>query len=942
MVSVCGSNSLSGEEANRLPSYFCYWGKADPNCLGEQKWHPVAYHCLDVAAVGFEYLNQETVISNWFCEQLNCSRSAWVQWVAFWLALHDLGKFSEAFQSQKPELFEALRGREPDPEKSYTERHDSLGQWLWWDWLSERAGDEGWFGGVTESRMSGLDVWMRAVTGHHGQPPKANPAYCEIGDYFSRHDKQAVLAFVNAVRELLLSQSAAEIPAALDAARFERVSQALSWWFAGVAVLSDWLGSNIDYFSYQTTPMPLDEYWLRACQRAERALQASGVASHEINLGQRFNDLFAKIATPSPLQQWAIDTEIPAGPQIYLLEDVTGAGKTEAALTLAYRLMEKGAAQGFFIALPTMATSNAMYTRMADFYRRLFAGDANLALAHGSRQLVERFAASVLPSSHAEGDLEQQDETASARCTAWLADHNKRALLSQAGVGTIDQALLGVLHSKHQSLRLLGLFHKVLIVDEVHACDAYMQGILEVLLEFHARAGGSAILLSATLPAHMKQALLNAYAKGCNSPFPTIKQNPPYPLATAWCALRTEADETEVGTRDVVRRTVEVDYRHQQAEIVAMINAALASGQCVCWIRNTVTDATEAFEQFAANFPRESLSLFHARFALSDRLAKEEDVLAAFGPDSNASKRAGRLVIATQVIEQSLDVDFDLLVSDLAPIDRLIQRAGRLRRHNRDAAGNRLAEGEPDQRGVPVMAVFGPAWCAEPAVHWFKTAFPKAAGVYPNHSQLWLTAKALRSGRFTMPEDARALIEGVFGDDSEIAKSLQRNSVTVQGQQMAGASQAKMNALNFAAGYRRGDVLDWWSEAKTPSRLGDASVNVVLARWEGGRLLPWARRASHAWAYSTVRVAERLLAGVPQPEDGARQQELLRVTEQLPSKGKWSILLALEQTETGRWQAPAWSGEGSGRPALLRLWEYDEEMGLRLAADEKQTIEETE
>ena len=160
---------------------------------------------------------------------------------------------------------------------------------------------------------------------------------------------------------------------------------------------------------------------------------------------------------------------------------------------------------------------------------------------------------------------------------------------------------------------------------------------------------------------------------------------------------------------------------------------------------------------------------------------------------------------------------------------------------------------------------------------------------------------------------------------------------------MAKASLAKMNALNFAAGYRRGDVVDWWSEAKTPSRLGDASVNVLLARWIGGHLLPWAEHPTHAWAYSTVRVAERLLASVPPPEDNnTQQQELLRITEQLPSKGKWSILLTLEQTETERWQAQAWSGESSGQSAQLRSWEYDGDMGLRLAADEKSINEETE
>ncbi len=921
---------------------FDYWGKADPNYPGEQKWHPLVYHSLDVAAVGFEYLNQEKVISDWFCSELSCNHSEWLQWSSFWLVLHDLGKFSEAFQSQKPELFEILQGREPNPEKSYTERHDSLGQWLWCDYLADRAIENGWFGEITEVRMPSLDIWMRSVTGHHGQPPKVPPPFGDIDSYYSKSDKKTSLVFAQAMRDLLLPQSAAAMSTALDDIQFEHVSQALSWWFAGITVLADWLGSNTDYFPYQAVHMSLEEYWHYARRQAKKALRDSGVVSHKVVANLTFSDLFEEIPIPSPLQQWATDADISEEPQIFLLEDVTGAGKTEAALTLAYRLMEKGAANGFFIGLPTMATSNAMYDRAANFYKALFEGDANLVLAHGSRQLVENFAKSILPRSHTKDDFEQQDETASARCTAWLADHNKRALLSQAGVGTIDQVLLGVLHSKHQSLRLLGLFHKVLIVDEVHACDAYMQGVLEALLEFHARAGGSAILLSATLPNQMKQALLNAYANGCDSICSSI-ENDKYPLATTWRASRTEPDEIELATREAVKRTVTIDYRHQQAEIVAIIDAALAAGQCVCWIRNTVTDATEAFELFARRLPPEKLILFHARFALNDRLAKEEDVLAAFGPNSESGERSGRLVIATQVIEQSLDVDFDLLISDLAPIDRLIQRAGRLRRHNRDTSGNRLAIGEPDQRGMPLMVVFGPAWSEEPAAHWFKSAFPKAAGVYPDHSQLWLTAKALQVGKFTMPEDARTLIEGVFGGASEIPESLQRNNLSAQGQQMAKASLAKMNALNFAAGYRRGDVVDWWSEAKTPSRLGDASVNVLLARWIGGHLLPWAEHPTHAWAYSTVRVAERLLASVPPPEDNnTQQQELLRITEQLPSKGKWSILLTLEQTETERWQAQAWSGESSGQSAQLRSWEYDGDMGLRLAADEKSINEETE
>jgi CRISPR-associated endonuclease/helicase Cas3 len=244
-----------------------------------------------------------------------------------------------------------------------------------------------------------------------------------------------------------------------------------------------------------------------------------------------------------------------------------------------------------------MATANAMYGRIAQVYARLFEGNASLVLAHGQRDLVEAFAESVIPVGAVEMDRQQLDETASARCSAWLADHNKRALMAPAGVGTIDQALLAVLQSRHQSLRLFGLFRKVLVVDEVHACDTYMQSVLENLLTFHARAGGSAILLSATLTQRMKRALLRAFAVGCQSEAPMMAVEVAYPLVTSWHSVRPDGPaeyDPHRHTNDV-KRTVAVDYLSDETQVVAAIEAALAAGKCVCWIRNTVADALEAY-----------------------------------------------------------------------------------------------------------------------------------------------------------------------------------------------------------------------------------------------------------------------------------------------------------------------------------------------------------
>lgn len=540
------------------PSYFAYWGKARPK-EGAAELHLLVYHALDVAAVGRVYLQHSPGLMAWLQTQFNAqSDEALQDWIAFWLALHDLGKFSVGFQGQRADLVERLQGRLCIRRLPANVRHDSLGMQFWTDHVQPRAQEQGWFGNDVDY-FDGIAFWVRAVAGHHGQPPLNEVPFMD--DHFRPRDVAAVQSFVDAMRTLLLTPAAASVPHAHDAIGFLKVSKELSWWVAGLAVLADWIGSNSDVFAYRDEPRTsIGNYWAEALTLAEFALRHSGVLPIGRQALRSFGELFPSIAQPSPLQNWASTVSLSSGPQIHLLEDVTGAGKTEAAVILAHRLLAAGCADGFFIGLPTMATANAMYGRIAEVYRLLFDGNASLVLAHGRKTLVEDFAATVIKPGAEEGDTQQHDESATSRCTRWLADHNKRALLSPAGVGTVDQALLGALQSKHQSLRLLGLARKVLIVDEVHACDAYMQRTLEILLRFHARAGGSAILLSATLPERMKTALLTAFATGSQQRAPGLSSQA-YPLATSWSATSPmDLVEAAIDTRPDVRRRVQVKY----------------------------------------------------------------------------------------------------------------------------------------------------------------------------------------------------------------------------------------------------------------------------------------------------------------------------------------------------------------------------------------------
>jgi CRISPR-associated endonuclease/helicase Cas3 len=932
-----------------MTSIWHYWGKARPDDASRARYHLLPYHCLDVAAVGVAYLRAVPHLRQWFMQALGLTDDdALLAWVMFWLALHDLGKFSESFQSQRADVFEELRHRAPTPGKAYDVRHDTLGQAAWRELLEDQAIADAWLGADTEDNLGGLRAWVRAVTGHHGQPPRHDAYFCRHFD--PADDREAILEFTARIKALAFGTTGLLQPLPADHDVFQCASERLSWWVAGLAVLADWIGSNTDFFPYRDRA-PADgelaDYWSEAQERAQIALAATGVLPNPRPGALPFHGLFPHIAQPSPLQAWAGQCEVAHGPALYLLEDVTGAGKTEAALLLAHRLMAAGAADGFFIGLPTMATANAMYGRVTEVFAGLFGPEASLALAHGRSRLVEAFATTVLPSGPAEHDATQVDETATARCTAWLADHNKRALLAAGGVGTIDQALLGVLHSKHQSLRLLGLFRKVLIVDEVHACDSYMQRVLESLLEFHAYAGGSVVLLSATLPLAMKQALLKAYVRGRRHAGATALaeprlQAPHYPLATTWHEhLAGAVQEEPLPSRPEVCRSVDLRYLSDLSAVHAQIEQALAQGRCVCWMRNSVADALDAYAELKARLGGDTITLFHARFCLHDRLAIEDRVLHRFGKHSDAARRRGQLVIATQVVEQSLDADWDVVISDLAPIDRLIQRAGRLLRHVRDASGNRLHEpGAQDQRGTPCLWVYGPAWTEAPQPGWFKSVFPRAAAVYPHHGQLWLTAKAMQARHFAMPADARALIESVFGDEAAVPAGLAANANRAEGTASAERSQGGANVVKLAHGYVRGDVIDWWSEAKTPSRLGEASTTVVLARWAGEELVPWVPHdnLSRAWAYSSLRVPERLIAARAPEASEVREAALRAAEEQMPGGGKWSVLLPLE-IKAERWGGWARAQRGNTHEPLLRL-EYSACEGLLEAQDRGEDLPE--
>ncbi|MDQ6968720.1 MAG: CRISPR-associated helicase Cas3' [Mariprofundaceae bacterium] len=841
-----------------MPEYFKYWGKAKAEDDSGPAFHLLPYHCLDVAAVGQILLDPEKALCQRLAMQLEVE-PFWLQsFFVFCLALHDLGKFSRAFQGLQQGLSSDLvkfNSRMP-----YTERHDTLGFWLWRKTLmpdlSNRYPDH-------SSWLKQIEPWMEIVTGHHGIPPKKSGG--RVANFYQTEDESAASLFAQDILALFLSE--VDLSPLLDKSMKQRL-KSISWQMAGVAVLADWLGSNQDYFKYSDTPMELAEYWNNyALPSAETAIRAMPTIPL-VREFQGINDLFSFIDQPTPLQQYAIEEPLTDGPQLFILEDVTGAGKTEAALVLTHRLLCEGLADGLFVALPTMATSNAMYERISKVYHRFYhEGDRpSLVLAHGARNLSDAFQESVLLSQQRDDVIyedgqsgETQELSATAYCNAWLADNRKKALLADVGVGTLDQTLLAVLPARHQSLRLLGLSRKVLLVDEVHAYDSYMQTLLDALLEMHARQGGSVILLSATLPQTMRERLVAAFHRGLDKDAPTIGSSA-YPLATHSSAVTTF--EKSIDTRKEVKRSVTVVRLDSEEAAIAQIQEAVHQGQSVCWIRNTVKAARQSHRDLTMCdwLNEDHLHLFHSRFAMIDRQLIESDTLKRFGETSDNKERQGHVLIATQVVEQSLDLDFDLLITDLAPIDLIVQRAGRLRRHIRDAQGNRIREANAkDQRGAPVLYLFSPEPIKDADEEWLKQQQAGTQYVYPHIGQLWLTARLLlnkRNGQFTMPDDARPLIEGVYGEDvqEDIPPALQEVSWEAEVVDGVKKSMASLNVLKLNKGYTRSSG-DWDEETRIPTRLTEVeTVSVVLVRFVSGQLRPYAEGFHHAWALSVVNI----------------------------------------------------------------------------------------
>ena len=832
------------------------WAKTNPDPSSAYSYKPVAHHLLDVAtcALRFLELNPNRLAREAQLTGLPPEQHAVL--CAFYAALHDLGKISRAFQKKVPNLWpQTVLGEMREMEADGPLHWEATALLLYADKVRGALNHA-----LPPSALP--DQIIAAIAGHHGRAPDAT--YLNAKAWSAKNEEGIKGTCVRVAAELagdLAALFQLSLPKNWCPARENSFSFSLN----GLITLADWVGSDNAVFGFESPDMSLADYWALALQRANTALADKGLIGIDAISVPTLAALSSNAATPRPMQKLAAELEIGAHQQIILIEDGTGSGKTEAAMLLAARMMAAGLSEGLFVALPTMATANAMHARLETALGGLFKTNndrqASLVLAHGKSALS--FALDRLAAENIDQDDGEDDDSVSNHFNAWIGDSRKKAFFADAGAGTIDQAFLSVLPKKHLTMRQYALAGRVLIVDEAHACDAYMGEELKTLVEMHARLGGSVIILSATLGQKMRAELVLAFAVGSGlskryegyKNLPVAISSQAYPLLTRYIK-DSGIEEIVVEPQADLARSVNVARIGSRQEAVALALDAARQGASVAIICNAVDPAIETYEMLrSADHDPSKLTLFHARFAFGDRIGVEDKVLERFGRSSTPDIRGGQILVATQVVEQSLDLDFDVMISDLAPVDLLVQRAGRLWRHKR---ANRPC-------AAPVLHVLSADHEIVSQAEWLKDALGSASYTYKLPGVMWRTARDLiGKGTLQTPDDLRRLIEAAYLEGSEdLPEILINGHKTSAGEKYAEQFMGGRNVIKPDGGYMMLNEVS--QDENIGTRLGENTITIRLARRQSGALVPLNCLQGAGditnWALSEISVRHRWLAG---------------------------------------------------------------------------------
>lgn len=832
------SHPPTGNEHLKFP-----WGKLSRSTDGVVSIHPLLDHMTDVAAVLDHLLRLHSVaraLESSAGRALSEVDRARLAVLAF---LHDIGKANAGFQV-----------------RYWRERSERPAAWR----VAECGhGPQGWalftgsLNGV-ERILAGLPLqaiaaWGVAVEGllyasisHHGRPVSYDATHSIWGPVYDGatcvyDPTDAVAAMGERVQELYPQAFATQAPELPDAPAFAHL-------FAGLVQLADWLGSDTrpGFFPYTQSG---EDRAVTAPQRARHALRAVGldVGDAAVRLASTTCDFAQAFGVPSPRPMQAAMADSHFGP-VVVLEAETGSGKTEAALWRFLHLWRAGQVDALYFALPTRVAASQLYERVRDFVNRVWPLDPPVVVrALPGYAVADGETAKALPGFHVLWSDRPGDAEAERR---WAAESPKRYLAATIAVGTVDQALLGALQIKHAHLRQAMLARSLLVVDEVHASDAYMTRLLEHLLRAHVACGGRALLLSATLGASARTRYLSIGSRRAPAAPPPLAQAQalPYPAIGHRTATGPTLLPVQGNPRHKAVQWELWDQIDAPEVVAARAVQAAAAGARVLVVRNTVPAAIatlQAVEALAAAQGLDCLfrvggvsTLHHSRFSRQDRPLLDAEVQSQIG--KQRSPRGGLIVVGTQTLEQSLDIDADLLITDLCPMDVLLQRLGRLHRHARpseEAPHDHRPEGFEQPR----------AWVLTPPGHDLTPLLQRQrhglgpiriqrepmGGVYVDLRVLEATRRlvAAQPAR-SIPIDNRLLVEQATHPEAlsaitqELGEAWLRFGMDYEGALAATKTVANLHALPFDKPF--GDAQFPEDEGRIGSRLGAADRVVVF------------------------------------------------------------------------------------------------------------------
>ena len=737
--------------------------------------------------------------------------------------LHDFGKMNAGFQFKVRPRNE-LPPRPPRPAGHIAEALLCFGQ----SDICELLG----LHDIVDEWGAGVIPLAHAMLAHHGRPARrptrSGSGPPELWQPFAGYDPRATA-------KLLSERGRSWFPTAFSRGPCMPDTPALAHLFAGIVSLADQLGSDDEAFRYEPDPDP--DYIERARRIAADVIRSRGfrrrdsTAAAAVTDSPDFRNLF-DYPDLRPSQRAVSAT--PVDQPLLILESETGSGKTEAAILRFASLWRAGLVDGLYFAVPTRAAAKQLHGRVSRALERLFPPAAHvetvlavpgyLVAGDAAGRRVERF------------DVFWEDEPdEETRLARWSAESARKFLSAPAAVGTVDQVLLAGLRVKWAHFRAASLSRSLLVVDEVHASDAYMTELLLGVLKGHLALGGHALLMSATLGAAARSKFTSRGVRS-SPPAPRDAEDVPYPALTlvpADSVPETRAITTSGSTKSVSMSALSI--LDDPDSIARTAAAAARDGAKVLVIRNTVSSAQAVFGALLAQDGDDVMlavadgpALHHSRFAAEDRRLLDDAVETAIG---KASRPAGGLVlIGTQTLEQSLDIDADFLIADLCPVDVLLQRIGRLHRHARTS--------RPRPFGEPRCLVLVPEEGLESGLDGgllgHGLGVSDRGGIYVDLVGLEATRRLIADhATWSIPGMNRTLVEGATHPEmlrqiaDELGERWLSHASRVFGLHAAGAGVARHHALNRDEPFDEELVFPDLDE-HVRTRLGEDGPRIVL------------------------------------------------------------------------------------------------------------------